>query len=108
VAALVLLATTSRPIYDPKRRILCNHHVVAGKIFLLLWCQTDGMVLRWLRDEFRQTENEAADKLKIDVYGLLSLKASKNTLSLLLARKNNGGYFEVSTSFFLIWRLPLL
>jgi len=35
------------------------------------------MVLRWLRDEFRQTENEAADKLKIDVYDLLSLKASK-------------------------------
>ncbi|MEM2026003.1 MAG: xylulokinase [Desulfurococcaceae archaeon] len=76
-AALALLATTDKPIYDPKRRIPCHRHAVPEKFFLLPWCQTAGIVLRWFRDEFGQTEKDLAEKLGIDAYDLLTLEASK-------------------------------
>lgn len=76
-AALAVLATTEKPVYDPKRRVPCHHHAVKGKYFLLPWCQTAGIVLRWFRDEFGQLEREAAEKLNVDAYDLLTLEASK-------------------------------
>jgi xylulokinase len=76
-AALALLATTDEPVYDPKRRIPCHRHAVPGKFFLLPWCQTAGVVLRWFRDEFGQVEKEAAGRLGVDAYDLLTLEASK-------------------------------
>ncbi|MEM2238688.1 MAG: xylulokinase [Candidatus Bathyarchaeia archaeon] len=76
-AALALLATTDEPVYDPKRRIPCHRHAVPGRFFLLPWCQTAGIVLRWFRDEFGQTEKDVAEKLGVDAYDLLTLEASK-------------------------------
>lgn len=76
-AALALLATTDEPIYDPKRRIPCHRHAIPEKFFLLPWCQTAGIVLRWFRDEFGQAEKDVAERLRIDAYDLLTLEASK-------------------------------
>lgn len=76
-AALALLVTTDEPVYDPKRRIPCHRHAVPGKFFLLPWCQTAGIVLRWFRDEFGWIEREVAERLKIDAYDLLTLEASR-------------------------------
>jgi xylulokinase len=74
---LALLATIEKPIYDPKRRIPCHHHAVAKKFFLIPWCQTAGIVLKWFRDEFGQYEMEVAKKIEVDAYDLLTLEASK-------------------------------
>lgn len=74
---LALLATIENPICDPKRRIPCHHHAVPKKFFLIPWCPTAGIVLKWFRDEFGQYEMEAAEKMKVDAYDLLTLEASK-------------------------------
>lgn len=76
-AALALVATTDKPLYDPKRRIPCHHHALTNRFFLLPWCQTAGMVLRWFRDELGQLEREAAGRMGIDAYSILTLEASK-------------------------------
>jgi xylulokinase len=75
--ALALAATTERPVYDPKRRIPCHHHALNKTYFLLPWCQTAGIVLKWFRDELGQAEKEEAKRMKIDAYDLLTLQASK-------------------------------
>ena len=76
-AALALLATIEKPLYDPRRQVPCHHHAVAGRFFLLPWCQTAGTVLRWFRDEFGQYEKEVAERMRVDAYDLLTLEASK-------------------------------
>lgn len=75
--ALALLATVESPTYDPKRRVPCHHHVAPKKYLLIPWCPTAGAVLRWFRDEFGQYEIEAAKKMRVNAYDLLTLEASK-------------------------------
>jgi len=75
--ALALLATVESPLYDPKRRVPCHHHAAAKKYLLIPWCPTAGAVLRWFRDEFGQYEVEAAKRIKVNAYDLLTLEASK-------------------------------
>ncbi len=76
-AVLGLTTTVDKPFFDRKKTILCNCHAVENKYLLLLVGKTGGMVLRWFRDEFCQSEmNEAKDK-KIEAYDILSYKASK-------------------------------
>ncbi|RKY58902.1 MAG: hypothetical protein DRP94_05020 [Candidatus Latescibacterota bacterium] len=50
--ALAICATTGKPIFDPLRRIPCHYHALRDTYFLLPWCQTGGMALKWLRDNF--------------------------------------------------------
>jgi xylulokinase len=75
--SLALAATTDRPEYDPKRRIPCHHHALKKTYFLLPWCQTAGILLKWFRDEFGHAEKEAAERMKIDTYDILTLEASR-------------------------------
>jgi len=75
--AMALVATTDGPVYDPRKRIPCHKHPVEDKYFLSPWGRTAGMVLRWFRDSFCQTEVELASSLGIDAYDILGMEASK-------------------------------
>lgn len=62
-AALAICATIDKPLFDQENRIPCHYHAVENKYYLLPWCQTAGMALKWFRDEFCQYEREDAYKL---------------------------------------------
>jgi len=76
--ALAIVATVDRIILDPLYRFPCHHHAVEGKYFLQPWCPTAGVILKWYRDNFGLLEIEAANKIGIDPYELLTLEASKS------------------------------
>jgi D-xylulose kinase len=57
-AALAICATIDEPLLDPEDRIPCHYHAIRNKYYLLPWCQTAGMALKWFRDEFYQYEKE--------------------------------------------------
>jgi len=75
--ALAVVATIDRVILDPKRRMPCHHHAVQGRYFLQPWCHTAGAILKWYRDNFGLQEPEAAKKMGLDPYDLLTLEASR-------------------------------
>jgi len=75
--ALAVVATIDRVILDPARRMPCHHHAVQGKYFLQPWCHTAGALLKWYRDNFGLLEIEAANKMGVDPYDLLTLEASR-------------------------------
>ncbi|MBS4174798.1 gluconokinase [Bacillus sp. FJAT-49736] len=67
---------TNKPVTDPKGRIFCyalteNHWVVGGPV------NNGGMIFRWLRDQLGASEMEAAKRLGIDPYDLLTEIAAK-------------------------------
>ncbi|MBS7646041.1 xylulokinase [Candidatus Bathyarchaeota archaeon] len=76
--ALAIVATVDRVILDRMRRIPCHYHAVEGRYFLQPFCPTAGAVLKWYRDNFGLLEMEAADRMGIDPYDLLTLEASKS------------------------------
>lgn len=51
-AALGVVATVNKPVYDRKRRIPCVPHCVPGKFVLLPWSETSGIVLKWFKNTF--------------------------------------------------------
>jgi len=60
-----------QPLTDPKGRIFCyaltdKHWVIGGPV------NNGGMLFRWVRDELAASEVEAAKRLGIDVYDLLT------------------------------------
>ncbi|GKU80470.1 gluconokinase [Paenibacillus sp. L3-i20] len=62
---------TDRPVTDPKGRIFCyaltdKHWVIGGPV------NNGGMIFRWVRDELASAEVEAAKRLGIDPYELLT------------------------------------
>lgn len=65
-----------RPITDPKGRIFCyalteNHWVIGGPV------NNGGMIFRWVRDQLGASEIEAAKRLGVDPYDLLTEIAAK-------------------------------
>jgi gluconokinase len=67
-----------KPVTDEKERVFCyylseNKYVVGGAI------NNGGIVYRWFRDEFAETEKEEAKKFNIDPYVLLNEKIDKTT-----------------------------
>lgn len=76
-AALAICATVEKVTLDPRRRLPCQCHAVPGLYFLLPWCQTAGMALRWFRDEFCREEMRLARERGQDAYDLLSEQAQK-------------------------------
>ena len=58
-AALAICATVAAPIFDPGRQMPCHYHGVPGR-YMEHTFTSGGMVLRWYRDTFCQTEIEAA------------------------------------------------
>jgi len=65
--ALAICATTGKPIFDPSCRIPCHYHACKDTYFLLPWCQTGGMSLRWLRDEFEYSNYEEMTKEAVQI-----------------------------------------
>jgi len=69
---------TDKPITDPKGRIFCyalteNHWVVGGPV------NNGGMTFRWVRDQLGAAEVEAAKRLGIDSYDVLTKIAERVT-----------------------------
>jgi xylulokinase len=75
-AALAICATIDEPLFDPENRIPCHYHAVRDKYYLLPWCQTAGMALKWFRDEFCQYEREKASEEGMEAYKLMDDEAS--------------------------------
>ncbi len=48
---LGICATSSKPLYDPQRRVGLYRHALPGSFVVLPWVPTAGMILRWFRDE---------------------------------------------------------
>lgn len=64
-----------RPVTDPKGRIFCyalteNHWVIGGPV------NNGGMIFRWVRDQLGASEIEAAKRLGIDSYEVLTAIAA--------------------------------
>jgi xylulokinase len=76
--ALAIVATVDRVILDSMRRVPCHHHAIEGRYFLQPFCPTAGAVLKWYRDNFGLMEMEAADRIGVDPYDLLTLEASQS------------------------------
>jgi gluconokinase len=63
-------AVVDRPVTDPQSRLFCyalteSHWVVGGPV------NNGGIALRWLRDQFGETESQVAKRLGQDPYDLL-------------------------------------
>jgi len=72
--ALAICATMDELLFDPENRVPCHYHAIPDKYYLLPWCPTAGMTLKWFRDEFCQ--HEKARKEKVDVFRLMDDAAS--------------------------------
>ena len=75
-AALAICAMIDEPLFDPENRIPCQYHAIQDKYYLLPWCQTAGMTLKWFRDEFCQYEKERSLREEVDAYRLMDDAAS--------------------------------
>ncbi|MFY4774426.1 gluconokinase [Metabacillus sp. RGM 3146] len=69
-------AVTDKPVTDPKGRIFCyalteNHWVIGGPV------NNGGMIFRWAKEELGASEVEAAKRLGMDPYEILTEIASK-------------------------------
>ena len=76
-AALAIVATVSKPVYDPAGKIPLHRHAAPGLYFLMPWCQTAGILLKWFRDRFAQSEKIIGELIDIDCYKLLDLEAER-------------------------------
>lgn len=68
---------SAKPLIDPGRRTFTFCHMKKGLYFPTGTMQTGGGALQWLKDAVCDSESEAADLSGVDVYDLLSLKASR-------------------------------
>jgi len=62
---------------DPQNRILSTEHIVPEQWNISGLMSTTGAVLRWLRNNFCQQEISEAARSRIDVYDILTDKASR-------------------------------
>jgi len=74
--ALAVVATMDRPVFDPRQRIPCHYHALPDLFYLLPWCQTAGMTLKWFRDEFFSSEKSAAIAAGNDIYDIMTSEAA--------------------------------
>jgi xylulokinase len=74
--ALAIVATLDAPILDREAGIPCHYHALPDTYYLLPWCQTAGMALRWFRDVFGREEREEASRTGTNAYDLLALAAA--------------------------------
>lgn len=69
-------AVTDRPITDPKGRIFCyaltdKHWIIGGPV------NNGGMIFRWVKEELATAEVDAAGRLGLEPYEVLTALASK-------------------------------
>ena len=75
-AALAICATVDKPTFDPLRRMPCHYHGIPDT-YMEHTFTTGGMVLRWYRDKFCQTELAEASGRGQDAYDVLTEEASR-------------------------------
>lgn len=75
-AALAICATVDKPFVDPRGEMPCHYHGIPN-VYMAHTFTSGGMVLRWFRDGFCQTECQAASLTGFDAYDLLSKEAEK-------------------------------
>lgn len=75
--ALAIVATLEEPVFDPQGGIPCHCHAVPDTYYLLPWCQTAGMALRWFRDVFGYEEQQESARTGADAYDLLTSAAAE-------------------------------
>ncbi|MFZ0282734.1 MAG: FGGY-family carbohydrate kinase, partial [Bacteroidales bacterium] len=76
-ASMAMCVTMDQPVNDLSFRVSCQCHSVPGKYFLLPYVQTAGLLLKWYKDNFCQSEVELSERTNIDVFDLLTEMASK-------------------------------
>jgi sugar (pentulose or hexulose) kinase len=76
-SSLNISVTIDKPIFDPKRRVPCQTHVLKGKYIYLPWCTTAGMALKWFRDNFCEEQIKQAKLEGKDVYDVLTWQVHK-------------------------------
>jgi xylulokinase len=73
--ASAIMCPSEKPIIDPKKRLICYCHSIPKYWVVLGQLLTAGMVVRWFRDTFCNTEMDEARRLGIDPYEVLMRKA---------------------------------
>ncbi len=69
--ALVIAATTLKPDYDNASKVTVYRHFDMDRFILLPYSPTAGIVLKWFRDSFCETETEKSRQKGVPVYRLL-------------------------------------
>ena len=75
-AALAICATMDKPFVDPTGRMPCHYHSIPDT-YMAHTFTTGGIVLKWYRDMFCQSEIGVGKLTGMDSYEVLSLEASK-------------------------------
>jgi xylulokinase len=75
-AALAICATVEKPFFDPQGRMPCHYHGMPDT-YMAHTFTSGGMVLKWFRDGFCQTESQTASLAGFDAYDLLGREAEK-------------------------------
>ena len=75
-AALAICATVDHPVLDPKGRMPCHYHAIPGT-YMAHTFTTGGIVLKWYRDTFCQSELHVGALTGLDAYDLLGLEAAR-------------------------------
>ncbi len=76
-ASMAFCVTLDQPVNDLSFRLSCQCHSVPGKYFLLPYVQTAGLLLKWFKDNFCQSETALSEQTNIDVFDLLTELAAK-------------------------------
>ena len=68
---LVLITASDERCFDNRQRINVYRHVLPGRYYIIPFCITAGMVLKWFKDEFCHEQVEEAARTGRDVYDIL-------------------------------------
>lgn len=76
-ASMAICIALDKPVSDCSMNLPCQCHAIDGLYFLLPYEPTAGMVLKWFKDIFGQTEMQEAERNGEDAYDLLTRYAEK-------------------------------
>jgi len=74
-SCLAVCANVDKPVpFNEDLLIPCQYHAIDGKYYLMLWSQSAGMVLEWLKDNFYNMEKDIGSYEK-NIYSLIDQQA---------------------------------
>ncbi len=76
-ASMAMCIALDQPVSDRSLNLPCQCHAIDGLYFLLPYGQTAGIVLKWFRDIFGQSEVQEAELNDLDSYDLMIQQAEK-------------------------------
>jgi xylulokinase len=84
-SSMAICAPIDAPMFDPQMRVPCHCHAIDSKYFLSPWGETAGMVLKWFRDGFGQSEiAEAGENGAFELLGQLAAEVPAGSDGLLM------------------------